>query len=626
MCNPEQVPTQLSRQALQRITRLTTAWVCLLVAALVAVACTTTVPVSLEPSAADQAGDSIQSPPATEPTPIPEQGSASEPPAAANPAEDPRDSDVRLPLGTPDPVWMACPGGECTTVTVPLDYDDPNGATIEVAVTRGGARDIENRIGALFINFGGPGGETNEVLGFAATVFADVFPRFDIIGWDPRGIGETARLACDQLGSEFALIELDPSDGFDDEIAQQEADFADIVDCANASGPIIDHLGTANVARDMNQVRIALGEEQMNYLGYSYGTQIGWVYATLFGDTVRAMVLDGAVPGGSIGSEDFVDQLASFQRTFDHFDDVCDRAPDCALSSEGLREGVARVAAILRDNPVSLRNGQQFGEAELLEAVIGAMYSPAFDSGPPLSQAILDAANGDVVSLEAIRTSGNSSSTPGGYQAVLCADGGQFPGPDGVAADFAETYAVSETFGLLGETIRCDLWPGAIEGLPTLDTSAAPTLLVVGSTLDPATPYEDAVLLDQQLANSVLVTVEASGHTAVVGDRCATDYAVDYLNDLVAPPEGAVCEVLGVVGVEIVDNDGGVEVIAVSPGSAAEETGIVPGDIIVSVDGTTLNVTADFPLLPADVALEWVVLRDGADIAFTVAARRPPWF
>lgn len=626
MCKCEQVLSPRDRRPKSLLGATRSPLSVLLVAVLVAVGCATSTPVSFDTPALSQ----------QESTPLPNAAPASPaepaaPPAApAEPTEPPVASVA--PPSEPEitiaaPVWESCPAGqgECTTVTVPLDYDDPGGDSIEIAVARAPALDSDNRIGPLFLNFGGPGGETTEIFSQAASVFSTVFPRFDIVAWDPRGIGATERLACDVLGEEFVLIELDPSDGFDDEIAVQEAEFAEVAACASASGPIIDHLGTVNVARDLNAVRIALGDEQLNYLGFSYGTQIGWVYATLFGDSVRSMVLDGAVPGGSIDSEDFVTQLAAFQRTFDHFDAACDQALSCVLADEGLAEAVERIAGLLRDEPVSMPDGTLFGEAEFRAAVLSSLYSPAVDIGPTLAQGIIDAGRGDISTLDRIRNSGGDTSTPGGYQAVICADGGQFPGPEGQAADYASTFAVSETFGLLGEAVRCDLWPGEIERPPAIDTTAAPTILVVGSTLDPATPFEDAVLLDEQLADSVLLTVEASGHTAVVGNECATDYAIEYFNDLTAPEQGAVCAVRGLIGVQITDSADGLLIESVLAGSAAEQAGISVGDIVVSVDGTETPTTSDFPFVPPDVPLDWVVARDGEQIRLTISARRPAW-
>lgn len=558
-----------------------------------------------------------------DPTAVPE------PPATAVPVPPTPEPSPAVPVAPVDDalVWTPCPGGECTTVTVPLDYDEPTGATIDVAVARRPAANQQERIGPLFVNFGGPGGESTAIFNGAGPTLGSVFPRFDIVTWDPRGIGQTARLACDALGNEFPTVELDPSDGLDDEIAEQEAEFAEVVACAATSGPIVDHLGTVNVARDMEAVRVAIGDEPMNYLGFSYGTQIGWVYATLFGDAVRSMILDGAVPGGAISAADFTTQLAAFQRTFDYFDDICDREPTCLQRDEGLTEAVERIASDLEQDPIVLSDGSLFGDVEFRQAILFSLYQRADTIGPLLTTWIDDIDNGDANGFLRLLDSGSSNATPGGYQAVLCADGGAFPGPGGQAADYESTLAASETFGILGEIVRCDLWQGEVELPPEIDTAAAATILVIGNTFDPATPYESAVLLDEQLANSVLVTVDAGGHTAVLDDRCSGQIAVTYVNELIPPAEGTVCITPGFFGVGLSELGGnsGVRIDSVGEGSAAEAAGVQPGDILLDVDGTPIVQARDIPAVEPDTPSEWTLFRDGEEFGLVLRPVARPW-
>jgi len=623
----------------ERTLRQTSAIAALLVIVLLAAGCTAST-TTIEQTASTPAPETS----ASEPTEPAEPSSTTEPAAIAEPTATPETASTAPestdePSVTNEPVpgtavqpdlleWSPCPGGECTTVTVPLDYDDPTGTEIEVALVRTPAVNSQERIGSLFVNFGGPGGETTSIMAGAGPFLGSIFERFDIVGWDPRGIGQTARLACDALGGDFPTVVIDPTNGFDDEIAEQEAEFARVVDCAAESGPIVDHLGTVNVARDLEQVRIALGDEPLNYLGLSYGTQVGWVYATLFGESVRSMILDGAVPGGAISADDFAAQLAAFERTFDYFDEICDREPTCIQAEEGLAEAVERIAEELDQDPVELLDGSLFGEAEFRQAVLFSLYQRPDSIGALLSTWIDDIDNGDANGLIGLLGTGASNSTPGGYQAVLCADGGAFPGADGQVADFEATLAASETFGILGEIVRCDLWEGDVEQLPAIDSSAAPTIVVIGNTFDAATPFEDAVLLDEQLADSVLLTVDGGGHTATLDDPCAIDIAISYFNDLIAPELDMVCFTSGFFGVgltEPVTPDGLVTIDTVIPESAAEAAGIEAGDLLVAVDGIPIVVAADIPAVRAGEPSEWTLLRDDEQIGLALRPTPRPW-
>lgn len=450
--------------------------------------------------------------------------------------------------GDPQPVqgssieWTACGSFECGTLAVPLDHDDPTGPTIDIAVTRR-VTNSPNRIGSLFLNFGGPGGESGEIIQSAGSFFASLFGDwFDIVVWDPRGTGESERLACDEAGVEDIGVGIvDPSDGFESELDVEAAAFDVIAQCAAATGPVIDHLSTADVARDLDLLRVAVGDEGLTYLGYSYGTQIGWVYATLFPDNVRALILDGAVPPGSLSGGGLVEQYEGFERTFDAFDTWCAEAVSCQAADEGLGNRVDRLVSELGDQPIVTPAGVTFGADDLLEGVLNQLYGEADLTGPSLDAFLAAVDRGDPSGFIADAAGNAESSTPGAYKAVSCADGFDVDSEQDSIDQMNAMLAAAPRFGQLNEGIRCDLWPGEVEPLPALDTTGAATILVVGTTLDPATPYESAIELDELLADSVLLTYDGTGHTIVGGDACINGHAIDYLVDLVAPAPGTVC-------------------------------------------------------------------------------------
>ena len=234
---------------------------------------------------------------------------------------------------------------------MPLDHDEPDGPTIDLAVQRLSAAIPGERIGSLFLNFGGPGGTSSSIFpGYAGLLAAGGFAdRFDLVTWDTRGTVGSAPLACtsaDLDAAADAVGLVDPSDGFDDELGDEREGFEFVIDCASRTPDLLDHIGTVSVAKDLDLLRQAVGDDALNYLGYSYGSEIGWVHATLFPDTIRTMILDGIVDPVSQRSG-FVDQYAAFERTLEFFDEWCADVADCdsLLSGERLLDAVDRVAA-----------------------------------------------------------------------------------------------------------------------------------------------------------------------------------------------------------------------------------------------------------------------------------------
>ncbi len=454
-------------------------------------------------------------------------------------------SDTTAPDNTFDvaPVdWQSCGAGDCADLEVPLDYADPGGSTITIAMARlpatGPAAD---RIGSIFVNFGGPGGEGTETIqSFAPFVPAALRERFDIVSFDPRGVEDTSGLGCDDLIGDEPTELVDAADGFADEV-QAVGEVWDRVMVCVANSPIINDIGTIAVANDLEMMRRAVGDDALTYLGFSYGTEIGWVYATLYPDSVRAMVLDGAVPpADDLGAATF-SQLMAIDDAIGRWDQGCNQSSDCPLRDEGYATTIMRLMDELEANPIPMQDGTTFGPVDLVSLVVGMTYLNPVDWGPTFAAAVYSLDQGDVSSMVAIADAFEGGSEEATFWSVLCADGtGDLPGDD-YEALYAEALAISPLVGRIPGGIFCDRFPGEIDGLPTLDTTGTPPLLVIGNTGDNATPYQDAVRLDQLLADSVLLTYDGPGHTITFFDDCVDAIVVDYFLDLTTPPEGTRC-------------------------------------------------------------------------------------
>ncbi len=541
----------------------------------------------------------------------------------ATPAADPTEVPTVAPIE-----WERCGGIDCATVTVPRDHADPDGETIELAVSRIESRS-DDPIGSLFINFGGPGAETGEILADNPRFWADFFGEwFHVVGWDPRGTGESARLFCDNAGlfeGDFSIA--DPSDGFETEVADVERFFSIVEGCGLDTGPIIDDLSTADAARDLDLLRQAVGDDTLSYLGFSYGTQIGWVYATLFPENTRALVLDGAVPPGSFDAEGIQRWFAAADRALGHFDEVCDREPTCLARDEGFIERVDRVAALLEASSIALDDGTEFGVGDYLNGVFNSLYLDPFSIGADLDRWMVEIEAGDPSGMIEYLESGLDTATPGAFEAVACADGSDLGSTADYEAYLEGLLEASPRFGRTPLALLCDRWPGEPDPLPAIDTAGSAPILVIGNTFDPATPYEDAVSLTEQLDDAVLLTYAGAGHTVVGFDPCVDGVVLDYLIDLVVIDDNLECRASsGQVGV-LVDtaDDGSVVVLEVSAGSAAEAAGFAVGDTVTAIDG--VPVTSIFEVGPfvRGEPVTFDIARDGSLIQIPVTPTGQPW-
>jgi pimeloyl-ACP methyl ester carboxylesterase len=443
---------------------------------------------------------------------------------------------------TPEPIeWKDCGSAECATLEVPRDYDDPDGERIEIYTVRTPASG--DRIGSLFVNPGGPGAggaEFAEILAFILP--GEITERFDIVGVDPRGTGGSTPIDCGVSATELygvdATIET-PEDR--EELLDISQEYVD--DCADRFGELLPHVGTRDVARDMDSVRAAMGDDQLSFLGFSYGSAIGQVYADLFPDRVRSMVLDGILELGPTGLELAADQAAGFETALAGFVEFCDAAEGCAVAGETL-DAVEEVLA-LAEEPGGIPAPDADRPAGPGEANLGisyALYSQALWS--QLDQALADARGGDGSRLVGLADGYIGIGDFEVYFAVNCLDFAWPTDPDEFLTAAKAAAEDSPHFGeaLLNDYVRCALWPVTQEPLEATSAPGAPPILVVSTTGDPATPYEAGVAVAERLEQGVLITNEGDGHTVVAdGKACIDDLVIAYLVDGTVPDDGTTC-------------------------------------------------------------------------------------
>ncbi|MCW2701803.1 MAG: hypothetical protein JWQ45_3338 [Blastococcus sp.] len=480
----------------------------------------------------------------------------------------------------PAVAWSACRDGfQCATVQAPLDYDNPSGATIGISVIRLPAGDAKHRIGSLMINPGGPGGSGVDIVrGVAKVLPLELRGRFDIVGFDPRGTNRSTPLRCFATFEEsFSVL---PPFAYPDlpaeERTQRAADDKLAAACARHGGAILDHMSTADVARDMDLLRAAFGDQKLNYLGFSYGSALGQYYANMFPSRVRSLVIDGVLDpiawttgrGQEARTTPFGSRLGSAegsQATLTEFFRLCDAAgPDCALSGNAS----GRFAALgerLRGHPAPLTDpysGETFEMTyqDLIATTLGALYAPfiwpdlAFmlaDLEAQLSPAALGQRLAVIRSGLGLAPKAQEEypnfveSFPG----VACSDS---VNPRSFEAWQSAADRAEARYGRFGRLWNwsasvCRTWPttaGQDRYLGPWTARTASTVLVVGNYFDPATPYQGAVTASRLLPNSRLLSYAGWGHTAFfsAGSFCVDNYVTRYLVSNRVPPAGTVCQ------------------------------------------------------------------------------------
>jgi pimeloyl-ACP methyl ester carboxylesterase len=446
--------------------------------------------------------------------------------------------------------WERCLGNlRCAWLEVPADSGDPAAGTFRLRVVRRPADDQAGRIGSLLVNPGGPGFGGSFLVESAEYFFSeDLLARFDIVGWDPRGTGESEpAIDCiDQVDPWFAVDEPFTDTGIT-VLRDTAADFAER--CATANTATLAHVSTTESARDMDRLRRALGEERISYFGFSYGSELGATWVTLFPDTVRAAVLDGAVDPRMPTAERELAQLVGFENELDRFLTRCAREPECAFHREG-RAGAAfdELVDRLTAEPLPVREGRTpvNGRVALLAAA-SAMYGEFL--WPQLEQALDQADLGDGSGLLAlfdnyyrIRADGSYGNEIEAFIAISCLDDPAPSTADEVADRADGLLAAGPRLGrLFAHDYSCVDWPARNRDAVEIDGAGAPTVLVVGVTNDAATPLESTRGMARALADARLVIVDAGQHGAYGSNGCIDQTVDAYLIDLEVPEDERFC-------------------------------------------------------------------------------------
>jgi len=484
--------------------------------------------------------------------------------------------------------WQRCPAGSaaaeaggftCATVLVPLDYKDPGGPRIKLAVVRHAATGSVHR-GVIFINPGGPGGEgTVQIPAWIGFMPGTLLSDYDIVSWDPRGVGESTAVQCFPSAADEAAF-LGQYANFPASASQQGgyiarwAEFGKACDARN--GNLLEHVSTADTARDLNLLRQALGQAKLNYIGLSYGTYLGATYANLFPGRVGRMVLDGNVaptawtngaqpkPAHSISMR--IGSTTAVAKALTAFLSICGErgTSQCAFSAGTPARTTAKWDALLarlKEKPVTL-NGTPVTYAGLLDD-IGDALDIVQPHSSPVTGGSIQGWSGAAAALQELWDAGNAkaSTSPGpaqpaspalqsyaGPEQALAVECGDAPSPPASAYPRLQNRVLASG-GVVGLP---DLWadePCATWPVTQLDTYRGPwnaatsPVLVIGNTVDPSTPLQNSIAMSHLLADARLLVVDGYGHTEFLNpSTCASDYETSYFLTGALPPAGTVCQ------------------------------------------------------------------------------------
>lgn len=441
----------------------------------------------------------------------------------------------------------------CARISVPLDYADPQGRTITLQLLKVHSSDNRSGKGSLLVNPGGPGASGVELaVGLATQVSDDLLANFDLVGFDPRGVGLSSPVRCISDGQKDVLnasnVDVRTPQGFAraKELATQVAR-----GCSDKYGAALAQFDTVNTARDMDRIRQAVGDPLLNYLGFSYGTELGAQYAHLFPDTIRVAVLDGAVNPLTDDITSFANQLDGFEKSFDQFAADCAKKGYCTDLPDP-RKAVYELVDKADANPIptsAAGDDRKATGAIVLTGVLSALYSSS--SWPQLARAITSAQDGDAKGLFTLADQYNQRYANGTYSnitdantTIACNDSKAGPS-DATIRSTADAWTKAyPMFGLWAaqSLFSCQVWQPR-RTVPELPTARTPnTLLVVGNLNDPATPYQGAKDLAKTLGNAEVLTWDGEGHTSYLqGSDCIDGHVEKYLIDGTLPPAGTTC-------------------------------------------------------------------------------------
>lgn len=452
-------------------------------------------------------------------------------------------------------VWEPCENEfQCAQVTVPMDYDEPDGGTIQIAALR--ASSTGQKQGSLLVNPGGPGASGYDFVKDAAgTHFSQaVRDSYDLVGFDPRGVKRSAPVTCltdaERDAARAKIYDLETDAGLE---AARTDNKAIAAKCAEQTGPVLAHIDTESSAKDMDVLRAVVNDQKLNYLGYSYGTFLGSTYASLFPGNVGRMVLDGALDPSLSNEELTSGQAVAFEKAIRAYVADCLQQEGCPLSG-GVDTGVQQIRDVInavQQTPRAAKDGRVVNATMFVSGLITPLYND--QSWPALTQALDAAMTGDVSLMLRLADLGADRSSNGTYtsnstfafNAINCLD---YPMESDTAAMRAEQQRLmqaSPTFGYFfayGGT-NCEDWPhGSVRTPSPVEYTGESPIVVIGTTGDPATPVEWASSLRKQLGNATLMTWEGEGHTAYGRSNSCIEGPVDsYLLTGELPADNTVC-------------------------------------------------------------------------------------
>jgi pimeloyl-ACP methyl ester carboxylesterase len=455
--------------------------------------------------------------------------------------------------------WTPCDNGfQCARLLVPFDYGRPAWKRISLPVIKLPAADPGQRIGSLVVNPGGPGDSGVQYARLArSAVDPAVLDRFDVVGFDPRGVGGSQPavhcMSGPQLDRYFATDDTPDTPAQLARVVSESKLFAR--ECGQHAGSLLPYIGSRSAARDLDVLRAALGDRKLTYLGKSYGTYLGAWYAQLFPRHVRALVLDGALDPDATSTDINITQGEGFEVALRSFTANCMRLAGCPLGQgSDVGAGIARLQGLLnRATRTPLANGLGDGRPAngslLQQGVVAALYTKAY--WPVLTRALKSAFGGDGTQLIELADSLLQRSSNGSYtnladanMAINCLDR---PWPRALPSwrsIASQAGKAAPQFGaaIVWGSLTCAYWPVKSDPLPKITASGAPPILVVGTTRDPATPYRWAQALARELKSGVLLGWNGDGHTAYrMGSSCVDTIVNSYLIRGAVPRSGTVC-------------------------------------------------------------------------------------
>lgn len=453
--------------------------------------------------------------------------------------------------------WSRCGDGlQCATAIAPMDWADPARGDIELALVRHPA--TGDRLGSMLINPGGPGGSGFDAVFESVDYYASerMMERYDIVGFDPRGVGRSTAITCydDPAVLDAFNYDITPGvPGSDEWFAAGDAAFADWGDsCLEHTGDLLGLVDTESAARDLDMLRAALGDERLNFLGYSYGTYLGATYADLFPQKTGRLVLDGAVDPATTDFDVTRTQAVGFENAFRAYLADCLDRDECPFTGT-VDAAEARAAALLADlraTPIPHDDGRLLGESTMFYAIILPLYNEL--NWPYLDELFYEVFRGGTDTAFFLADAYNGREPDGTYVdnsteafiAINCLDDSDLTSVEQARANAVELAELAPVFGpAMSYGTGCVGWPvtGDRERVEITAAGSA-DILVVGTTNDPATPYVWAVALAEQLENGHLVTYDGEGHTAYnKSNSCVNDAVDDFVIDGVVPATDPMC-------------------------------------------------------------------------------------